>query len=81
MNRSPLTSEQRAAASECIQLIVILVQSGTPQSKELATLIACRLVNLLYGTAQAALYDDETIEMWGGLAAALAAYAENETIQ
>ena len=41
-----LPISDRIAASECVRLIALLVESTTPHSKELAIIVASRLVEI-----------------------------------
>jgi hypothetical protein len=67
-----LPISDRIAASECVRLIALLVESGTPHSKELAIIVASRLIVIAGddGPADcaAAAMSYEDLAPWFGLA-------------
>ncbi len=67
-----LTPRERAAACECISLMMLLAEAKTPHSKELAIVVALRLDAILGENAPLPKFDDETIALWGEIARQLA---------
>ena len=58
-----MTIETRAAATECIRLIGLLIEAKTPHSKALAVIIANRLVCVVRN-GPGDLIDEKELEDW-----------------
>jgi hypothetical protein len=62
-----MTIHDRIAASECVRLIGLLVEAKTPNAKDLAVLVASRLVAIAeHGAGEPA--EDCSLEEWVRLA-------------
>jgi len=54
-----MTDLDRAAASECVRLMCLLAESDTPHSKELAVIVASRLLTIVDEGAGEPLTDED----------------------
>lgn len=59
-----MTLHQRYSAGECVRLMELLAEADTPHSKELATIVATRLVAIADDTEEPAAMPMSDIEPW-----------------
>jgi len=72
-----MTIQQRIAATECVRLMILLAESTTPHSRELALVVGTRLAAVVDGDVGRALSDD-AIAPWVEIGRALEAKLGSE---